>query len=260
MPSIDLNCDCGESFGAYVMGDDAAMFDIVTSANVACGFHAGDPEVMAETFRIAKNKGVAVGAHPGFPDLWGFGRRRLPFSAAEIERLVAYQIGAAAALASYAGHGLTHVKPHGALSNIATEDEDVARAIARATKTVDPRLVFLAVAGTKLEQAGRAEGLATAREVYADRAYGDDGLLLARSQPGAQLHEPETIAGRVLAMLKEGAVIAASGKRIPVGMKSVCVHGDTPNAVAIARLVRGRLSEAGIALRSFAPAGERSGP
>ncbi len=259
MPSIDLNCDCGESFGAYAMGDDAAMFGVVTSANVACGFHAGDPEVMAKTFRFAKDKGVAVGAHPGFPDLWGFGRRRLPFSAAEIERLVAYQIGAAAALASYAGHRLTHVKPHGALSNIAAEEEDVARAIARATKAVDPRLVFLAIAGTKLEEAGQAEGLVTAREIYADRAYCDDGLLLARSQQGAVLHEPEMIAGRVLAMLKEGAVIAASGKRIPIGIDSICVHGDTPNAVAIAQVLRRRLIEAGIVLKSFVPAGKRSG-
>ena len=134
MPSIDLNCDCGESFGAYTMGDDAAMLDIVTSANVACGFHGGDPEVMAATFRMAKEKGVAVGAHPGFPDLWGFGRRRLPFSTDEIERLVAYQIGAAQALAAYAGHKITHVKPHGALSNVAMEERDVARAIARARR------------------------------------------------------------------------------------------------------------------------------
>jgi 5-oxoprolinase (ATP-hydrolysing) subunit A len=252
MPSIDLNCDCGESFGAYVMGDDAAMLDIVTSANVACGFHAGDPEVMAKTFAIAKDKGVAVGAHPGFPDLWGFGRRPMPFSAEEIERLVAYQIGAAQALAAYAGHRLTHVKPHGALSNIATQEQDVARAIACATKAVDPSLVFLAIAGTKLEEAAKAEGLISAREIYADRAYGDDALLLPRSQKGTVLHEPETIAARVLAMLKEGAVIAASGKRIPTGIDSVCVHGDTPNAVGIAQAVRRRLIEAGITLRSFA--------
>jgi UPF0271 protein len=252
MPSIDLNCDCGESFGAYVMGDDAAMLDIVTSANVACGFHGGDPEVMAATFRRAKEKGVAVGAHPSFPDLWGFGRRRLPFSAVEIERLVAYQVGAAAALAAYAGHRLTHVKPHGALSNLATEEVEVARAIARATKTVDPDLVFLAVAGSELEIAGKAEGLGVAREIYADRAYGDDALLLPRAQHGAVLHDPETIATRVLSMLKEEAVIAASGKRISTGIDSICVHGDTPNAVAIAAAVRRRIIEAGLALKPFA--------
>jgi 5-oxoprolinase (ATP-hydrolysing) subunit A len=252
MPSIDLNCDCGESFGAYVIGDDAAMLDIVTSANVACGFHGGDPEVMAATFRLAKEKGAAVGAHPGYPDLWGFGRRRLPFSAAEIERFVAYQIGAAQALAAYAGHRLTHVKPHGALSNVGSEEEDVARALARAAKAVDPRLIFLAVAATKLEAAAEAEGLTVAREIYADRAYGDDALLLPRSRQGAVLHEPEPIAMRVLAMLKEGAVIAASGKRIATHIDSVCVHGDTPNAVAIAQTLRRRFAEAGIALQPFA--------
>jgi 5-oxoprolinase (ATP-hydrolysing) subunit A len=219
---------------------------------VACGFHGGDPEVMAKTFRMAKEKGIAVGAHPGFPDLLGFGRRRLPFSAAEIERLVAYQIGAAEALAAYAGHRLTHVKPHGALSNIAAEEQDVARAIARATKAVNPRLIFLAIARTKLEEAGEAEGLVTVREIYADRAYGDDALLLPRSQPGAVLHDPEMIAGRVVAMLKEGAMIAASGKRIPSGIDSVCLHGDTQGAVSIAEAVRRRLLETGIQLKAFA--------
>lgn len=252
MPSIDLNCDCGESFGAYVMGDDAAMLDIVTTANVACGFHGGDPEVMARTFRLAKDRGVAVGAHPGFPDLWGFGRRRLPFSNAEIERLVAYQIGAAQALASYAGHRITHVKAHGALSNIAMEDKDTAQAIARATKAVDSGLIFLAIAGTKLESAGSAEGLAVVREIFADRGYADDGCLLPRGSPGAVLHESEKIAARVLAMVQEGAVIATSGKHIPAAIESICVHGDTPDAVAIARAVRERLRNAGITLKAFA--------
>jgi len=252
MRSIDLNCDCGESYGAYVMGDDAAMLEIVTSANVACGFHGGDPEVMARTFRLAKEKGVAVGAHPGFPDLWGFGRRRLPFSAAEIERLVAYQIGAAQALAAYAGHRITHVKPHGALSNIAAEDNGIARAIARATKIVDPQLVFLAIAGTELERAGADEGLSVAREIFADRGYGDDGQLLPRGQDGAVLHDPQIIAARVLKMVEEGAVIAASGKRLPTRIDSICVHGDTPGAVAIAATVRKELAAAGVSLRAFA--------
>ncbi len=191
MQSIDLNCDCGESFGVYQMGDDAAMLGIVTSANVACGFHGGDPEVMASTFRIAKENGVAVGAHPGFPDLWGFGRRRLPFSTGEIERLVAYQIGAAQALAAYAGHKITHVKPHGALSNVAMEDRDVARAIARAVRAVDSDLAFLAVARSALEQAGAAERLNVVSEIFADRAYTERGLLLPRTQDGAVLHDPE---------------------------------------------------------------------
>ncbi len=252
MHSIDLNCDCGEGFGAYVMGDDAAMLGIVTSANVACGFHGGDPEVMARTFRLAKKNGVAVGAHPSFPDLWGFGRRRLPFSAAEIERLVAYQIGAAQALAAYAGHRLTHVKPHGALSNVASEEIEIARAIARATKIVDPKLIFLAIAGTELERAGTAEGLAIAREIYADRGYRDDGLLLPRGEAGAVLTDPDAIAARVLAMVRDGAVISASGKHLSTQIDSICVHGDTPDAVAIAAAVRKGLEAEGIALRPFA--------
>jgi UPF0271 protein len=253
MRSVDLNCDCGEGFGAYRIGDDNAMLDIVTSVNVACGFHAGDPEIMAKTFKAAKAKGVATGAHPGFPDLWGFGRRGLPFTAGEIERLVAYQIGAANALATYAGARLGHVKAHGALSNIATEDEAIALAIARAVKAVEPRLGFLAPAGTKLETAGVAQGLAVAREIYADRAYTDAGLLVERSCPGAVLHEAGDAADRILAMVLEGAIITISGKRLAAGIDSICVHGDSPNAVAMAKAVRARLEQAGIALAPFAP-------
>ncbi len=251
MLSVDLKCDCGESFGAYKMGDDAAMLEIVTSANVACGFHGGDPDVMAATFRLAKEKSVAVGAHPGFPDIWGFGRRRLPLSNGEIERLVVYQIGAAQGVAALAGHKITHVKPHGALSNVAAEDLDVAAAIARASRAVAPDLVFLAMAGTALELAGRKAGLRVVCEIYADRAYTDEGLLVPRSQEGAVLHDIEAIATRVLAMVQEGAVIAASGKRITVGVESICVHGDTPNAVAMAKAVRARLETAGLSLRPF---------
>jgi UPF0271 protein len=252
MQSVDLNCDCGESFGAYTMGDDAAMLGIVTSANVACGFHGGDPEVMAETFRIAKENGVAIGAHPGYPDLWGFGRRRLPFSIGEIERLVAYQIGAAQALASYAGHKITHVKPHGALSNIAMEDLDVARAIARAVRAVDPQLAFLVVARSALEKAGAAEQLKIVSEIFADRAYTEQGLLAPRTQEGAVLHDAAEVAERVLAMVTEGALIATSGQRIAVPIHSICLHGDTPNAVSMAKAVRQKLEAAGIELKAFA--------
>jgi UPF0271 protein len=244
--SVDLNCDCGEGFGAYTMGDDAAMLDIVTSASVACGFHAGDPEIMAATFEAAKAKGVAIGAHPGYPDLWGFGRRARYFSLGEIERLIAYQIGAAQGLAAYAGHDLSYVKIHGALSHLATADRDVAMAIARAIKSVDARLYFLAIAGTHLETAARAEGLRVAREIYADRAYSDEGLLVPRSAPGAVLHDAESIAGRVLSMVATGAIIAQSGRRIEVGVDSICVHGDHPNAVAVAIAVRKRLEGAGV--------------
>lgn len=248
MRSIDLNCDCGEGFGAYTIGDDEAMLGIVTSANVACGLHGGDAEIMGRIFTTAKARGIAIGAHPGFPDLWGFGRRRMPFMAGEIERLVAYQIGAAMGLAAYAGHRISYVKIHGALSHVAMEDESVARAIARSVKAVEPRLGFLAVAGTFLETAAAAEGLAVAREIYADRAYADDGRLVPRSSPGAVLHDPEEVADRVFEMVSEGAVIARSGEHIPVGIDSVCVHGDSPNAVVMARAVRARLEGAGITL------------
>ncbi|MGI8570520.1 MAG: LamB/YcsF family protein [Methylocella sp.] len=254
MRSVDLNCDCGEGFGAYRIGDDDAMLDIVTSVNVACGFHAGDPEIMAKTFMAAKAKGVAIGAHPGFPDLWGFGRRGLPFTVGEIERLVAYQIGAANALATYAGARLGHVKIHGALSNIAAQDETIARAIARAVKAVAPNLSFLAPAGTKLETAGLAQGLAVAREIFADRAYTDAGRLVERSAPGAVLHEAAEAAERVLAMVSEGAIITVSGKRLATGIDSICVHGDSPNAVAMAKALRARLEKAGIALAPFVAA------
>ena len=250
--SVDLNCDCGEGFGAYAMGEDNAMLDIVTSANVACGFHAGDPHIMAATFKAAKERGVAVGAHPGYPDLWGFGRRPQQFSLADIERLVAYQIGAAQGLATYSGHALSYVKIHGALSSLAMTDKAVATAIARAVKSVDRRLGFLAVAGTQLETAGLDEGLSVAREIYADRAYDDAGLIVPRSAPGAVLRDPEEIAERVLAMVGAGAIIALSSKRIPVGIDSICVHGDHQGAVASAKAVRLRLESAGVRLAPFA--------
>jgi UPF0271 protein len=251
MRAVDLNCDCGEGFGAFPMGDDAAMLGIVTSANVACGFHAGDPDIMAATFAMARDKGVAVGAHPGFADLAGFGRRPMAMTEAEVERLVAYQIGAAQAMATQAGHPISHVKPHGALSNIAMADAGIAGAIARATKAVDPHLAFLAVAGTALEHAGIAHGLTTIREIFADRAYTDDGHLAPRSAPGGVLHDVEAAATRAVAMVEAGAVIALSGRTVPVGIDSICVHGDTPGAVAMARAVRAALEGAGITLRAF---------
>jgi len=253
MRSVDLNCDCGEGFGAYRCGDDAAMLETVTSINVACGFHAGDPEIMAHTFAAAKARGIAIGAHPGFPDLFGFGRRRLPFTAGEIERLVAYQIGAAQALCLYAGARLGHVKAHGALSTLAAEDPTIAAAIARAVKMTASDLRLLVPAGTELETAGLTLGLKVAREIYADRAYTDAGQLVERSNPGAVLHDAEEAAARVLAMVSEGAIITSSGKRLAAQIESICVHGDSPNAVAMAKAVRSRLEDAGIGLAPFAP-------
>jgi len=252
MRSVDLNCDCGEGFGAYRMGDDAAMLGIVTSANVACGFHAGDPDIMVQTFALAKANGVSIGAHPSFNDLQGFGRRRIPATAAEVERLTAYQIGAAQALAAYAGHRLTHVKAHGALSNMACEDEALARAIARAVKAVDESLVLLAIAGTAQDHAAEKENIGLAREIFADRAYTDEGLLVSRSIEGAVIHDAAVAAERVAQMISENAVIALSGKRIPTSIDSICVHGDTPDAVAMARAVRAKLEASGLVLKPFA--------
>ncbi len=252
MPAVDLNCDCGEGFGIYAAGDDRAMLAIVTSCNVACGFHAGDPDIMAETFALARERNVAVGAHPGFADRAGFGRRVLPVSEVEAERLVAYQIGAAAALAAQAGHRLTHVKPHGALSNLAMADAGLAAAIARASRAVDPDLAFLAVAGTALERAGEAAGLRTVREIYADRGYTDAGHLAPRSALGAVLHDVAEAAARAVRMVADGAVTSLGGRRVPVGIDSICVHGDTPGAVAMARAVRDALTTAGVVVAAFA--------
>ncbi len=250
--TLDINSDMGESFGPYTMGDDFAMLDVVTTANVACGFHGGDPDVMAKTMDAAKSRGVAVGAHPGFPDLWGFGRRSLPYTTDEIVRFVAYQIGAAAAMAALVGHKLTSVKAHGALGNMASEEREIARAIAHAAKTVDPDLALLVMSGTQLERAGSEAGLRLVYEIYADRAYTDEGQLVSRKLPGAVIHDPQTVARRVVEMVGAGAVICASGKRLPAKIESVCVHGDTPGAVAIARAVRDGLERAGIKLKAFA--------
>lgn len=249
--TVDLNSDMGEGFGAWRMTADEDLLGIVTSANVACGYHAGDPEIMAETFRLAKTRGVAIGAHPGYPDLWGFGRRRIPFSNGEVERFVAYQIGAAQALASYAGHRLTYVKAHGALSNAASEDAGLARAIARAVKAVDPDLGLLAVALTELVIAGEDAGLVTYQEIFADRGYTDRGQLIPRGQSGAMIADADEAAARVLSMVHEGAIITASGKRLKTGIHSICVHGDSAHAVEFATKVRDHLTGAGIALAAF---------
>jgi 5-oxoprolinase (ATP-hydrolysing) subunit A len=252
MTSIDINSDLAEGFGPYRCGDDDAMLAIVTSANVACGFHAGDPEIMARTFKIAKQRGVSVGAHPGFPDLWGFGRRRIPFSTGEIERIIAYQVGAAQALAAYAGHRIAYVKTHGALGNIAETDAEVADAIARAVCTVDRSLAFLTIALSQQEKSAAAAGLRTIAEIYADRGYDEDGHLIARSRPGAMIEDPDMAAERVLAMVEGGAIITAAGKQLPTAIESVCVHSDSAHAVETARRVRKRLEAAGVTVASFA--------
>ncbi|MFN8760352.1 MAG: LamB/YcsF family protein [Tagaea sp.] len=253
MVSVDLNSDLGESFGAWNMGDDGAMLDIVTSANVACGFHAGDPDTMRATCEAAKARGVAIGAHPGFHDLQGFGRRQiLGLTAREIEALIAYQIGALQGIATAAGHRVTHVKVHGALSNMAMTDRTIAEALARAIKAVDPSLVFVVIPLTQLEAAGEAANLPLAREIYADRAYEDDGTLMSRKKPGAVLHDPAEVAARVVRMVRERAIVGAGGKKMALGIDTVCIHGDSPGAVAMARAVRAELTAAGVTIAPFA--------
>ena len=250
---VDLNCDMGEGFGPWPMGDDAAMLDIVTSANIACGFHAGDPNIMFKTAEMARAKGVAIGAHPGFNDLWGFGRRVIRGDGAdEIERMVAYQIGALQALAALAGHEVTYVKVHGALNNMANEDDDLALAIARAVKGVDAGLVNVCMPGLAMERASQKVGVAVAREFFADRTYDDSGNLTSRRKPGSVLHDADEAAQRVLRTLHDRALTTVSGKRIAVEIDTICVHGDEPSAVAMARTIRGKLEAAGITVAPFA--------
>jgi UPF0271 protein len=251
--SIDLNCDMGEGFGPWRMGDDDGMLDIVTSANVACGFHAGDPVIMTETARLALDRGVRIGAHPGFNDLWGFGRRSIGGdSPRELERMVAYQIGALMGCAALAGHRVGHVKAHGALYNLAAVEPKVAGAIAAAVRAVDRALIFVVPPFSALERAGQEAGLRVAREAFADRTYEDDGTLTPRSQPGSVIHDAEAAAGRVVRMVQDGAVESRTGRRLPIVADTVCVHGDTPSAVAMARAVRTALEAAGIAVAPLA--------
>ncbi len=252
--SIDLNADLGEGFGRWRMGDDLALLDIVTSANVACGFHAGDPDIMVETALAAKARGVAVGAHPGFADLRGFGRRVMPDGVQAIERDVAYQIGAMQACAALAGTRVTYVKAHGALANLANRDEAVADAVARAVKAVDPSLPLMVMPGLPAERAAEARGLGRIREIYADRGYGEDGTLLPRGEPGASISGAQAIAERVRAMVEAGAILTQAGTRIPVTIDTVCVHGDAPGAAEAARAVRAALETAGFVLAPFTAA------
>jgi 5-oxoprolinase (ATP-hydrolysing) subunit A len=256
MASIDLNSDLGESFGLWEKGQDAAMIELATSVNVACGYHAGDADIMRKTVELAKARGVSVGAHPGYRDLHGFGRRPVPgLTSSEIENLVAYQIGALQAIATAAGHKVTHVKAHGALSNVACEDDMTAQAIANAIKSVDPNLVFVVLANSKLVRAGERANLPMAHEVFADRAYEDNGNLVSRKKPGAVLHDAKEIADRVVRMVQDGAVISVTGKVIKMRADTVCIHGDNPTAVDIARGVRKALKDAGIEVAPFKRAG-----
>ena len=242
---LNLNADLGESFGPWEMGSDAEMLGIVGSANVACGYHAGDPLVMTSTAALALKHGVSVGAHPGYPDLQGFGRRRMDIPLPELEAMLIYQIGALEACVRTQGVRVTHVKPHGALSNLACAERKIAEAIARAVHRLDPTLILLAPAASQLIHAGRDQGLPVVEEIFADRAYLDDGNLVPRSQPGAMIHGAEASLAHVMRMVEEQALISINGKRIPVKPQSICVHGDGADAVATARAIRTGLQAAG---------------
>lgn len=245
---INLNADMAEGFGAYDIGDDTGILRIIGSANIACGFHAGDPLTMRRVVEDARQRGVTVGAHPGFNDLWGFGRRRIDMRPDDLEYMVAYQIGALQALAAYSGVKVTHLKPHGALNNMAAENRDYALAIGRAIKAVDRDIIYLALAGSEMERAGRELGLRVAREGFCDRQYDDDGNLTSRKIPGAVLHDPAAAVRQVLDMVVNNTITSRNGKAIPCKVHSLCVHGDEPTAVALARSVRENLERAGVEL------------
>jgi 5-oxoprolinase (ATP-hydrolysing) subunit A len=241
---VDLNSDVGESFGAYTIGDDASVLAHVTSANVACGFHAGDPGVMRAKVEIARRHGVAVGAHPGFPDLVGFGRRELHASSREVEDFVIYQLGALAAIAAAQGLRLQHVKPHGALFNMAVRDASLADAIARATAAVDRSLILFGLPGSELVRSGERAGLRTACEAFADRAYEPDGTLVSRRRPDAIVHDPATVEARVVRMANDRTVTAVDGSVVKLAIDTICVHGDTKGAADLAARIRRALERA----------------
>ena len=252
MPTIDLNADLGEGFGRWSIGDDEALLDLVTSASVACGFHAGDPQVMLATVRAAAARGVSVGAHPGYRDLVGFGRRDLSATPEQIHADVLYQIGALDACCRANGIGMRYVKPHGALYNRAARDAAAADAIAAAVRDADPALVLLGLAGSELVSAGRRAGLQVAAEAFVDRNYEADGTLTPRSRPDAVLTDPDACARRAVRLVQHGLVTTRDGSELAVRAESLCVHGDGTTAIALLRQVRGALTAAGVALRPFA--------
>jgi 5-oxoprolinase (ATP-hydrolysing) subunit A len=245
---INLNADMAEGFGAYNIGDDSGILKIIGSANIACGFHAGDPLTMRKVVSEAARQGVTIGVHPGFNDLWGFGRRRIDMRPDDLEYMVAYQIGALQALATYSDVKVTHLKPHGALNNMAAENSEYALAIGRAIKTVDASIIYVALAGSEMEKAGRTLGLRVAVEGFCDRQYDDDGNLTPRKIPGSVLKDPAAATRQVIDMIVNNTITSRNGKKIPCKVHSLCVHGDEPTGVAVARSVREGLEKAGVKL------------
>lgn len=251
MACVDLNSDVGESFGRWQLGDDAAMFDSVSSANVACGFHAGDPSVMAATCRAAAAKGVVIGAHVAYRDLAGFGRRFVDCTPAELTADIIYQLGALDAFARAAGSRVRYIKPHGALYNAIVHHEGHAQAVLDAVQRFDASLPILGLPGARILTMARQQGLRGVAEAFADRAYNADGTLVARSEAGAVLHDPDTICANMVRLATEGVIIARDGSKICVEAASICVHGDSPGAVAVAAQVRQALQAAGVSIESF---------
>ena len=242
MKNIDINSDLGESFGAYTMGNDAEVLRYITSANIACGFHASDPLTMQKAVRLAKEAGVKIGAHPGYPDLVGFGRRELKVSPAELKAMVIYQVGALQAVCKAEGTKLHHVKPHGAMYNMAAKDEKLADAIAEAVAAVDGSLTLVGLSGSCMKDAAEKHGLTFAAEVFADRAYEDDGSLVSRTKPGAMIEDEDLAIQRMLHLLETGTIESSNGKEIRLEADTICVHGDSPKAVLFAKKLREALT------------------
>jgi 5-oxoprolinase (ATP-hydrolysing) subunit A len=248
---IDINSDMGESFGAYTIGHDDGLMNAITSANVAAGFHAGDPSVLRATVRLAKARGVAVGAHPGFPDLVGFGRRELDVTPSEAEDMVLYQVAAVAGVAASEGVKLQHVKPHGALFNMAVRNAELAAAIARGVAAFDASLILFGLPGSEILNAGRKAGLRVAAEVFADRAYEPDGTLASRRKPGSVIHDPAAVVARAVRMVKEQNVVAIDGSVVPLQADTICVHGDTPGSDELASKIRAGFEAAGVVVKAI---------
>lgn len=246
MGIFNLNADMAEGYGPWQMGDDEGLLGLVQSANIACGFHAGDANIMARVMASADEKGVSIGAHPGFQDLHGFGRRKMTLSVAEIENLMAYQLGAALAMAALVGARITHVKPHGALNNMAAVDQDMSMAIARAIKAVDASQILLAPTLSEMVTAGHDCGLVVVEEVFADRAYMPDGQLAPRSRPDAMIHDPQEALAHCLRMLGDGDIVTLDGSTLKTAGRSICVHGDEPSALAMVQHLKSGLEAAGM--------------
>ena len=257
--SVVINADAGESFGPWVMGQDEALLPHVGAVNVACGLHGGDPLVLLRTVERAARLGVSVGAHPGYPDLQGFGRRAMDLAPAEVEAFVLYQLGAVSAACRACGVEMTHVKAHGALYNRACDDREVARALARAVARFDPGLVLVALSGSAMVEEGRQAGLEVAEEAFPDRGYGADGRLLSRRLPGAIVEDPAEAGRRAVAMVLQGEVVSVDGRRLTVRASTLCIHGDHPKAPAVAAAVGAALRQAGVELTGFRRAGSGAG-